>query len=183
MVNSKALFFAAIIPPKEIRKEILQLKLEIKERFNAAHALKLPAHITIVPPFWLKNDQEHDLVKKLETITSNQDTFPVKLKNFGHFGQRVIFINVEDHQAVKNFHKEVTAGVSSFLQESQKSSIHPHVTLGTRDLSRESFKKAWDEFKTRSYLNSFIAGDLSLLKHNGKNWNIFKEFSFNTNIL
>lgn len=178
MAFSKALYFTALIPPQQVKEEVLKMKLEIKEKSGASHALKLPAHITITPPFRLEEDREQELFNTLKNIAEAQDHFPVELNDFGHFGQRVIFIKVADHEPVKKLHADVSAGLASYLPEVSKSSIHPHFTLATRDLSRENFQEAWKEFSNRSYNNSFLAEALYLLKHNGKTWDIIKKFPF-----
>lgn len=178
MAFSKALYFAALIPPNELKEEILKLKLEIKEKFNAAHALKLPAHITILPPFWLDVNKEPDLLENLKSNALTQKSFPVHLKDFGHFGQRVLFIKVVNHEPVKQVYTNFSATLQTLFSEASVSSIHPHITLATRDLSRDKFQKAWEAFKDRSYTNSFTAKTLFLLKHNGKSWDILKEFEF-----
>lgn len=183
MTFSKALYFAALIPPKHVKEEILQLKLEIKEKFNAAHALKLPAHITILPPFWLEENRESDLLKMLENQAQAQSVFFVELKDFGHFGQRVIYVKVVDHELVKEVYAHFSPLLENFLSHFSASSIHPHITLATRDLNRGDFQEAWKEFKNRSYSNSFPANSLFILKHNGKSWDVLKEFNFSENSL
>ena len=178
MAFSKTLYFAALLPSPQIKEEILQLKLEIKEKFNVSHALKLPAHITILPPFWLENDKENDLLKMIEQRVRSQHPFQIELKDFGHFGQRVLYIGLEDPEPVKKVYDHFSPIRENFLKDSTSSSIHPHVTIATRDLTREKFKEAWEIFKFRSYSNSFEAKELVLFKHNGKSWDIFKEFPF-----
>ncbi|WP_029036880.1 2'-5' RNA ligase family protein [Salinimicrobium xinjiangense] len=179
MANSKALYFLALVPPNEVKEEIRQIKLEIKEKYDASHALKLPAHITIIPPFRLEKQQEGDIFKKLKLISSFQAGFTVKLKNFGHFGQRVIFIEVENPQPVMDIYTKAKTYLPSCFSNPEDSSLHPHITLATRDLKKDKFKEAWQEFKTRTYSGSFEAISLLLFKHNGKSWDIYKEFSFN----
>lgn len=178
MAISKALYFAALIPPTEIREEVLRLKLEIKEKFDAAHALKLPAHLTILRPFWLEIKKENDVFHKLHTAASTQTPFPVQLKDFDHFGQRVLYIKVVEHEPVKQVYNNFSGSLKTLFSNASASSIHPHVTLATRDLSRENFGRVWNDFKNRSYMNSFMAKSLILLKHNGKSWDILKEFDF-----
>lgn len=181
MAFSKALYFTALIPPEHVKDEIKDLKLEIKDKFHAAHALKLPAHITITPPAWLEADREQDFLFLLKKVTATEVSFPVQLKDFGHFGQRVIFVKVVDHEPVKQLFKNFSAGLGTFLGEAAGSSIHPHITLATRDLDREKFQKAWKEFSSRSYSNSFSAEALFVFRHNGKTWDIIEQLPFKGN--
>ncbi|MBK5277935.1 MAG: 2'-5' RNA ligase family protein, partial [Bacteroidia bacterium] len=56
--------------------------------------------------------------------------------------------------------------------------FHPHLTLAFRDLKKPMFEKAWEEFKSKEYSESFAAKHFTLLKHNGKVWESLKDFEF-----
>ena len=83
MTFSKALYFAALVPDQAVKEEIRNLKLEIREKYGVAHALKLPAHITLIPPVWLQYEQEKKFVKALRKVSEKQNSFPVELRDFG----------------------------------------------------------------------------------------------------
>lgn len=182
MAFSRPLYFVALIPQEHIKEEVLRLKLEIKEKYKAAHALKLPAHITLLPPFHLEETKEPHLKEVLTAVASKQEDIPINLKDFGRFGQRVIFINVEDPELIRKFHNLLLKSVEALLPDLSGGTLHPHITLATRDLTRENFQKAWKEYSSFSYSNSFTASSLYLMKHNGKNWDIHKEFGFMGNL-
>ena len=178
MSFSKAQYFVALVPPSAIEEEVLRMKNELKEQLGVAHALKLPAHITLIPPVWLENDQEQEFVNVLQSIAEEQSDLPAKLKNFGQFGQRVIYINVEDPEPIQELHQLLSSSLAKFLPEGKNSNMQPHITLATRDFTREKFQMAWEEFRNRSYHADFGATALTLFKHNGKTWDIIKAFSF-----
>ena len=46
-----SLFFIAIMPNKELEEEVYAFKKYMASHFGAQHALKSPAHITLIPPF------------------------------------------------------------------------------------------------------------------------------------
>jgi 2'-5' RNA ligase len=56
--------------------------------------------------------------------------------------------------------------------------FHPHVTIATRDLYKKSFYESWDHFKEKKYKAEWIAKDLSLLRHNKKNWDVIATSQF-----
>ena len=175
---SKTLYFAAIVPPASIREEIKNMKLEFKERFAAAHAFKLPAHITIIPPVWLEKEKEQKFLGILEAISSKQDIFPVKLKDFGHFRRRSVFVKVEDHEPIKRYFHKVYFHLKEELSSIKGEKFHPHMTLATRDLSRDNFDNSWADFKNRKYMRQFSATGLIIFKHDGKRWEEITEFPF-----
>ena len=177
MAFSKALYFAALLPPTSIMEEVEKLKLEIKEKFGAAHALKLPAHITLLPPVWLESDLEKLFLERIEYVTQAQDFFPVELKDFGHFKQRVIFINVVNSPGIFPLYEKLRDNMPQFFPE-KNSPLHPHITLATRDLTREKYQAAWTFLQDRSSKARFEATAITVFKHNGKSWDIFRTFNF-----
>ncbi|MBI6116478.1 2'-5' RNA ligase family protein [Salegentibacter maritimus] len=60
------LYFIAIMLPEEISMRIKSLKLEIAEKYEAKHALKLPAHITLQIPFKIPETEEEKLIEALQ---------------------------------------------------------------------------------------------------------------------
>jgi len=167
------LYFLAIIPSEEICKRVKSLKLEIGEKYGAKQALKLPAHITLQIPFKIPETEEEKLIELLENFAENQNSFPLNLKDFGRFGQKVIFVNIEDHEPIKKLHansQKMLAENFSFKKHEAFSKIHPHITLASRDLHYNEFPKAWADFKEREFQASFTAKSFTLLKHDGKQW-------------
>ena len=55
---------------------------------------------------------------------------------------------------------------------------HPHMTVAFRDLKKELFTLAWDEFESKQYAPSFEVNTITLLKHDGKEWKQLKQFDF-----
>ncbi|MEN8125009.1 MAG: 2'-5' RNA ligase family protein [Bacteroidota bacterium] len=175
------LYFIALIPHLSLRKEIKLLKEEIKLNYNAKHALKSPAHITLQMPFRKTQDKEIQLITYLEKFANKQNNFDVNLADFGCFSPRVIYITVENHKPIITLHKKLKSLLINQLEFDEKEinqKINPHLTLATRDLSKEMFNKAWIEYKQKKFINLFEVKSIFLLKHNGKNWDIFKEFLF-----
>ncbi|MBE7641189.1 hypothetical protein GUB10_12675 [Salegentibacter sp. BLCTC] len=176
------LYFIAITLPEEISMRIKSLKLEIAEKYEAKHALKLPAHITLQIPFKIPETEEEKLIEALQGFAKTQNNFQVELKDFGRFGQKVIFINIEDHKELINLHKDLQAILHknfSFKKHETFSKIHPHISIASRDLHYKEFPKAWADFKTRKFTDSFLVKNFSLLKHNGKVWENCIDIYFN----
>ena len=176
-----SLYFIAIIPHIELRELIQSLKEEMKGRFNAKHALKSPAHITLQMPFKRNNEDEYLIIEGLQNFASRHKTFNIDLIGFGCFSPRVIFIKVKDHKPIIELHsnlKKVLVNELSFKEHETSNKIHPHMTIATRDLTEDAFFEAWPEFEKRKLKVSFTVKSIYLLKHNGKFWDIYKEFPF-----
>jgi len=178
---SKKLYFISIVPPGEIRTKIKSLKEEMRDQFNAKHALKAPAHITLQMPFRREEKFESQLIPELKSFAAEQIPFEINLNGFDCFEPRVIFVKITNHKPVQILYgnlRESLIDKLSFDPDKLKHEIHPHMTIATRDLKEDAFYKAWDEFKNRPFEDSFKTNSITLLKHNGKDWDIYKEFLF-----
>ncbi|MFZ0490251.1 MAG: 2'-5' RNA ligase family protein [Salegentibacter sp.] len=181
MSQQNSLFFIALIAPAGIRKEIENFKKEIKQKYGAKHALKLPAHLTLQIPFRMKEKKERQLIKELDKFAASQKAFEVKLNGFGKFSRNVIFVKIEDHKPVVHLYENLQEILQKQLElkdHEKTAKIHPHLTIASRDLSRQEFPQAWNDFRDREYTASFSADYISLLKHNGKTWELYRKFSF-----
>ena len=180
-MDKKKLFFIALIPHLSLREEIRLLKEEMKLNFNAQHALKSPAHVTLQMPFRKIEENESQMIIQLKNFAAKQNKFNIDLLDFGCFSPRVIFINIVDHKPIINLHKKFNNLLINQLEFNKKEInqiIYPHLTIATRDLSKEMFHKAWLNYKEKKFENSFKVNSIFLLKHNDKYWDIHKEFPF-----
>ncbi len=153
----------------------------MRDRFGAAHALKSPAHITLQMPFRRHLEEEAGIIQILQRIAVNHSPFQVALKGFDCFPSRVIFIRVAGHESILQLHKKLSFQLNENLNFTSKeltTKVHPHMTIATRDLSEGAFEDAWPKFQYRTFEASFQASNLSLLKHNGAYWEIYRDFSF-----
>ena len=71
------LYFIALIPPPDLREAVLQLKEEMRDRFQAKHALTSPAHITLQMPFKREPAEEVDMIKALGRFAYRQSAFTI----------------------------------------------------------------------------------------------------------
>ena len=175
------LYLIALIPHLKLREQIRSLKEEMKDQFNAKHALKSPAHITLQMPYKRNVEGEHLLINTLQYFASKQHAFNINLDGFGCFAPRVIFVKVTNHKPIVTLHcqlQKVLMRNLKFKENEITQEIHPHITIATRDLTLNSFKKAWAEFENHKFTASFLAKNIFLLKHNGKYWDNYKEFLF-----
>ncbi|MCH4824251.1 2'-5' RNA ligase family protein [Gramella lutea] len=171
--NKNPLYFIALIPPADIRKEVENLKKEINRKFGLIHALKLEAHITLQIPFRMKESKENILVKKIQKFSVNHHSINTRLDGFGRFAKNVVFIEVFDHDPFIKLHAELQEFMLNFIELKSheiSSKIHPHITLATRDLKRSHFPEIWEYIQEKKYSTSVKFEIIRLLKHNGKVW-------------
>ena len=169
------MYFIAIVAPTEINDDILKWKHLMKERFDCSVALRSPAHVTLVPPFWMNETLENKLQDAISNFSQKERQFEIFLKNFAAFKPRVIFVDVIGSRFLQDLHTQLLQfliNVNLFPIEKEERPFHPHVTIATRDLHKKSFSQAWEIFKEKKYEASWPVNCISLLRHNQKNWDV-----------
>lgn len=173
-------YFVAVIPPSPVFDEAMDLKLYFREKYNSKAALNSPPHITLHMPFLWNEEKEKKLISSLGDFARRRDPVKICLDNFSCFPPRVIFVNVTESDALnelqRNLHRHFKRELDIFNANYKERPYHPHLTLAFRDLRKQQYHLAWQEFSTKEYKAEFIADKLALLKHNGKTWDILEEF-------
>ncbi len=177
---STKLYFIGIIPPNDSYDVACQLKHYFKEHFSSKASLNSPPHITLHMPFQWKEEKEIDLIAKLKQFSAEIKSFNLQLSNFGSFPPRVIFIDVLPNNPLgelhKSLHRFAKRELNLFNANYKDLPFHPHITLAFRDLKKPMFVKAWEEFQTKQFQADFNVDRFALLKHDGKEWEVYKEF-------
>ena len=176
------LFFIAVVLPQDIRKEVMVLKKIVSENYHSHHAMKSPPHITLHMPFKWKINKKQSLTEGLGQLVQELSPFELNLKNFVCFEPRVIFVNVQETEPLNKLQKQVALFMKKgnvFNEAYKNQAFHPHVTIAFRDLKRAIFVEAWDFFQTQSFDRQFSVNGISLLKHDGVQWEETDVFHFN----
>ncbi len=175
---SSVRYFIALLPPAHVQAEVTAIKQEVHQRFNSRAALRSPPHITLQAPFeWI---HIQDLRQVLGRFSASRSAFPVQLKGFGSFAQRVIYIHVERSPDLQSCQHQLALHLAEQLGLQDPRSRHreftPHMTVAFRDLTRRAYKAAWPEFETRPFSQIFQANTLTLLIHTGQRWQVDSTF-------
>jgi 2'-5' RNA ligase len=169
-----SLFFIAILPPENIRREINQLKEEVAQKFNSRHALRSPPHITLHMPFTWRMDKLEILDSCMDEINGSIQPFEIELKDFGFFPLRVVFVDVVANEQLTELQRRVATSARKHLKLTNANykdqPFHPHVTIGFRDLKRPDFMLAFDYYSPRSFGGKFTVEKVALLRHDGRVW-------------
>lgn len=175
---SHSMYYAAIVCPERVNEKILLFKNHMKAQFGCTVALKSPAHITLVAPFWFENDREKELSMALRSFWSEQEPFEINLDGFDHFNKRVLFVSVNRNPALKLLKEELEWHLVSVFTgriEKEDRPFHPHVTIAGRDMQLSHFEKAWTFFSKKEFSEKFIADSVSLLKLVEGKWTVISE--------
>src|SRR5678815_1695710 len=88
------MYFIALVAPGGINRQVLKWKQFMQDHFGCSVALRSPAHITLIPPFWMDDALEKDLGATISGFSKQQTGFEIGLKDFSAFKPRVIYIDV-----------------------------------------------------------------------------------------
>ncbi len=153
----------------------------MREHFGCIVALKSPAHITMIAPFWLPNEEEDSLIKTFNNFQPVLSPVEITLNNFAHFSNRVIFVAVKENLQLALLQKTVEDHfILQFNRniKAEQRPFHPHVTIANRDIKPGDFNKAWQYFSKQKLEESFSSNSIALLKLSPGRWNIVAEQHF-----
>lgn len=168
-----ALYYIAANCPDELDGKVEVHKRYMNERYGCRAAQKSAAHITIVPPFKAEEDIETQIKDFVDTYNMGLVPVEIGLSGFGHFDERVIFIDVVPNEALRSVEQDVNA---QFIEQfpsiifRTKPDFNPHVTIATRDIPEGAFGEAWDHFSGMSFEDSFTCHKLTVMKNVRGRW-------------
>jgi 2'-5' RNA ligase len=179
MKQATDLYFVAIIPEESLKSEILSIKQDFEEQFNSRDALRSPPHITLHMPFRAKPAKLDILIQSLSNLADETLPFEIELDGFGAFPPRIIFIlpkQNDDLYELKSKMNRISLQEWKLFDRVDTRPFYPHITVAFRDLRKPAFEAAWEIYEHKVFQRNFDAKSLTLLKHNGKNWDEFQTF-------
>lgn len=179
-------YFIALLPPPEIQAQIRQIQEHVAAHYHSRGAMRSPPHITLQAPFLWSSDEVQDLKDNLQAFATQHQQFAISLERFGAFSPRVIYVNVAKSSELLTLHAHLLADCDNFGiidTVAKNRAFAPHITIAFRDLTRQNFKAAWSEFQSRQFHANFTANEITLLLHDGKQWNSHARFPFGSNAL
>lgn len=177
------MYFVAVVLPEERNAEIKLFKNLMLEKWGCNVGLKSPAHITLIPPFWMEETLEENFITDLEALSKYVHPFSITTNNFSAFKLRTIFIEPVLNAALKSLKTQVDTFCKTHAQYGAKADnrpFHPHITIATRDLHKRAFAEAWSYFEHKKYDVQFEATGLSVLRHNSRNWDVIHTAPFSS---
>lgn len=174
------MYFIAVVLPGKLNEKVLKYKTMMLEKYNCKVGLKSPAHITLVPPFWMEEEKEQQLLQDTDGLSSQFSSFIICTNNFSVFKPKTIFIAMVANKKLD----EIKAATDSFFKDSvypvkiDTRSFHPHITIATRDLYKKDFYEVWPWFAEKKFVEEWKAGGISVLRHNKKNWDVIHTSQF-----
>ena len=164
----------AILPSEEISEKVKDWKSFMLQEYGCKVALKSPAHITLIPPFHVSKENTDQLKTFMQPFAEHFKTFSIALHHFSTFPPRVIFVKVVENETLSQVKEDLEEELISagFPIKTEQRAFHPHITIANRDLQKKDFKPAWEMFSSKTYHADFVADAITILQHDGVQWNI-----------
>jgi 2'-5' RNA ligase len=179
--DAQRIYFIALLPNAEVGKEIIRLKQEFSDHYDARQALRVLPHITLQVPFTAKPVLESTLCMELADFAAAQSPFDIHLNGFGavHLkNRRVLYIHVEKDPVLAGLHSKLIGllrkefGFSSMLA---RYGYNPHIPVALNDLKNRELEAAWDEYRNRPFEATFKVNNLYIFRHSGTSWEVLQK--------
>ncbi len=174
------MYFVAVVLPPDLNEKVFIWKQYMFQQYKCAVGLKSPAHITIIPPFWMHPDKEDEFISEVDLLSAQIQPFPIATNNFSAFKPRTLFIDVKENHDLINLKSKASnffAG-KEYKIKLENRPFYPHITIATRDLYKKDFYEAWPLFENKEFGEEWQAEGLSILRHNKKNWDVIYTSQF-----
>lgn len=174
------MYYIAIVLPHHLDEKVKLLKQYMFDLYDCKVGLKSPAHITIIPPFWMQAEKESGLIEDVDDLSVSLDQFQLSTAGFSAFKPRTIFIAVDPNASLNKIKSEADDHfeTKAYKIKKQNRPFHPHITIATRDLLKKDFANAWRYFERKAFKEEWQVQGLSLLRHNKKNWDVIHTSQF-----
>ncbi|GAB3825551.1 2'-5' RNA ligase family protein [Hymenobacter jeollabukensis] len=174
-----ARYLLATLPPEPVFSEVWALKQEVHRLTGSRNAVRLPPHITLIPPFRLPPTEfEPRAQAVLADFAAAQPSVAVSLQDFAWFANRTLFVRVVQAEALQRLHAALLARCRTDLPAVplETRPFTPHMTLATRDLPPAQVPALKVDFAARRYTATFQVTALTLFRHDGRQWQPVGEF-------
>ena len=172
-------FFIALVPPLQIQTAVNEIKAYFMQQYGSRKAFNSPPHITLQAPFkWSTEQDLAELTAGLKDFAAGQERVAISLRNFGAFPPKVIYIDVVKTPELMELYHDLAALMATKynVADHRYRTFCPHMTVAFRDLTKAAFHQAWPAFQQKQLAFDFVAQHLSLLRHNGQQWQIYQEY-------
>ncbi len=176
MSAKQNLYAIVTIAQEPIYSEVTEMQQHFARDFKSKAALKVPPHITLIPPFSQPPEKETEIISFMKNFANKQNPFELSINGFSSFGVGVIYAAFEKNETLKKMEKEMSLSFrKKFKVESENSlPFVPHITIAYKDLTPPMFELAWREFDHKLYRRKWMLKYICLLKHNFTEWEIIE---------
>ena len=173
------MYFICLAIPDPISSLIRSVQSQIHTQFGVGKVLNSPPHITLIPPY--RSDEADQWVEMIQEFTHKATPVrQVRLIEIDSFGDRVIYISVEQHQALYDLSQEMRSVMKEWISVDLNRPLIPHVSLATRIPSQPMYRAILNTIEGKWKATDIDLTDLLILKHNGQQWDEYKRITLHS---
>ncbi|MDU0370250.1 2'-5' RNA ligase family protein [Hymenobacter endophyticus] len=172
------LYLVALLLPEEVSQQVWALKQEVHQLTDSRNAIRLPPHITLIPPLRQPPEFAGQATRLLASFAAAHHACRVQLHDFRWFQQRTLYVAVTEAAELHELHSALYQLCGRQLLPVPQSTrpFVPHVTLATRDLPPAQVPALRAVFEERRLHAPAVLQQLVLFRHDGQVWQREAEF-------
>jgi len=152
-------------PDKMVQEKVMAEKEIFYKEYKNPASVETNPHI-IVSVFFAKEAMEDTLIRWMQRICNQQQSFSVTLNNYSGFPPHTIYLRVQNEnpfQKLTTHLKALNNYISSCACPPMQFIYKPHVSIA-KNLPEDVYSKALIQYAHKSFHESFVVNELQLLK-------------------
>lgn len=180
--DTRTLYFWAIVAEGHAQTELTRLKQLASNQFGCHHALRSPAHITLIPPIRLTAAKCDELTPAIRQVAERIQPFQVRLKGINGFAPRVVYVDVQPCNQLDQLQERLLAAfdLHDLIKNDSLNPFRPHVTLAFRDLHEDQYDVVLEFFRGMEICFDWSVFRLSRLHYHMDGWKIDQYWTLGT---
>ena len=165
--------FIGVLPSPEIREHLERDREWVRRRYGCISGHSTPVHITLLPPFHSTLSTQ-DLRDALLGIAPLLPSFTAKVQGYGAFGNRTIFLAVEEDPRWTELSSSLSKGLKAMGggNRVEKGPLIPHFTVANRDIPTSAFPQILSHYLSSPYSATFLVKEVALFHREGRLWKL-----------
>lgn len=152
-------------PDTDVHEKVMAEKKLFCEEYTEKIAGKTRPHITVAN-FIAREEMEDTIIRWVQRICNNLQSFTVTLNNYSGFPPHTIYLRVQNAKPFQQLAQQLSVVnnyVSSCSCPPMKLISHPHVSIAQK-LPEEVYFKALIQYAHKTFHESFVVTQLLLLR-------------------
>jgi hypothetical protein len=158
-------YLLVVHPDDKVYNKVTDEKKAFYNQYRQKISIKTKPHITVAN-FLAREEMEETLIRWIQRVSSQLKGFPVALNNYSGFPEHTIYLRIQDHQPFKQLAMQLKV-IDSYVRSNGCPAVkffnQPHLSIARR-LPKDIYEKALIDYSQKLFFESFIAGELVLLR-------------------
>jgi 2'-5' RNA ligase len=158
-------YLLVVNPAASVYEKVMIEKQLFREEYEGGDTARTNPHI-VVAVFFAKEAMEETLIRWIQRICNQQQSFTATLNNYSGFPPHTIYLRVQNERPFQKLitdMKVVNAYISSCACPPMQFISKPHVSI-TEKISEDVYFEALIRYAHRTFHESFAVNELQLLK-------------------